>query len=270
MRAMPYRRDARSILISIQEKDMDWHFTVYLAVGIVAQMIDGCLGMAYGVSSNSFLLSAGVPPAAASASVHTAEVFTTAISGISHWKFGNLDKDLVRRLIVPGVLGGVLGAYVLTSLPGRVIKPFISLYLLLMGARILYMAARGVGSSTTLPSKLQLGVLGLVGGVCDAMGGGGWGPIVTTTLVSRGHSPRKTIGSVNFSEFFVTFAEVITFIVTIGLVNWQVILGLALGGAAAAPFGAYLTKKIPARPMMIVVGCLIIGLSIRTIFLAIV
>ncbi len=244
---------------------MDYHLFIYIVVGIVAQLIDGCLGMDYGVSSNSFLLSVGVAPAAASASVHTAEVFTTAISGISHWKFGNLDKDLVRRLIIPGVLGGAVGAYVLTNLPGGIIKPYISLYLLLMGVRILLKAFKGSKSVTALPSKMHLILLGLVGGACDAIGGGGWGPIVTTTLVSRGNSVRKTIGSVNFSEFFVTLAEVITFIATIGLVNWKVILGLALGGAVAAPFGAYLTKKIPTKPMMIVVGCLIIGLSLRTI-----
>jgi uncharacterized membrane protein YfcA len=248
--------------------DMDWHFFAYIAVGVAAQLIDGCLGMAYGVTSNSFLLSVGVSPATASASVHTAEVFTTAISGFSHWKFGNLDKDVVRRLILPGVLGGVLGAYVLTTLPGGAIKPFISLYLLFIGARILFKARRSAVSQMAPPSRIQLGILGLVGGLCDAMGGGGWGPIVTTTLMSRGHSPRKTIGSVNFSEFFVTFAEVITFIVTIGLVNWRVILGLALGGALAAPFGAYLCKKIPNKAMMILVGSLIIALSLHTILQA--
>jgi len=247
---------------------MDWHFLVYFAIGMGAQLIDGCLGMAYGVTSNSFLLSAGVPPAAASASVHTAEVVTTAISGFSHWKLGNLDKELVRRLIIPGVLGGVTGAYVLTNLPAGVLKPLISIYLLLMGVRILWKAINKSAEKTTLPSKTQLTVLGLIGGICDAIGGGGWGPIVTTTLISRGNSPRTTIGSVNFSEFFVTFAEVITFILTIGLVNWQVILGLAAGGAIAAPFGAYCTKIIPARRMMIIVGCLIIVLSMRTIYLS--
>ena len=247
---------------------MDHHLWIYIAVGILAQLIDGSLGMAYGVSSNSFLLSIGVPPAAASASVHTAEVFTTAISGISHWKFGNLDKTLARRLIIPGVVGGIVGAYLLANLPGNVIKPFISLYLLLMGIRILVKAFRNLEANEALPHQRNLTLLGLAGGVCDAIGGGGWGPIVTTTLVSRGSSPRKTIGSVNFSEFFVTFAEVLTFIATIGLANWQVILGLAIGGAIAAPFGAFLTQKIPAKPMMILVGGLIILLSLSTIFLA--
>ena len=247
---------------------MDHQIWIYIAVGFVAQLIDGSLGMAYGVSSNSFLLSFGVPPAAASASVHTAEVFTTAISGISHWKLGNLNKDLVRRLIIPGVLGGVLGAYILSSLPGDSFKPFISLYLLLMGARILLKAFRKVELSTAQPPRVQLTLLALAGGLFDAIGGGGWGPIVTTTLVSRGNSPRETIGSVNFSEFFVTFAEVLTFISIIGLMDWRVILGLGIGGVVAAPFGAYLTRKIPARPMMVLVGTLIIFLSVRTIIQA--
>ena len=244
---------------------MDVHILLYILVGFIAQLIDGCLGMAYGVSSNSFLLSLGIAPSAASASVHTAEVFTTAVSGISHWKFGNLDKSLITRLLIPGVLGGVLGAYILTNIPGGVIKPYIAIYLLLMGIRII---VRSFIKSTALASSfstIKLSILGLVGGLCDAMGGGGWGPIVTSTLVSSGNDPRKTIGSVNFTEFFVTFAEVVTFIAMIGLVNWQIILGLAIGGVIAAPLGAYLTKKIPVKPLMILVGCLIILTSIRTI-----
>ena len=239
---------------------MDVHILLYILVGFIEQLIDGCLGMAYGVSSNSFLLSLGISPSAASASVHTAEVFTTAISGISHWKFGNLDKSLITRLLIPGVLGGILGAYILTNIPGGVIKPFIAIYLLLMGIRIII---RSFKKSTVLTDKfstMKLSVLGLVGG--------GWGPIVTSTLVSSGNDPRKTIGSVNFTEFFVTFAEVVTFIAMIGLVNWQIILGLAIGGVMAAPFGAYLTKKIPVKPLMILVGCLIILTSLRTIYLA--
>ena len=246
---------------------MDIHLLVYIAVGFFAQMIDGCLGMAYGVSSNSFLLSVGVSPAAASASVHTAEIFTTAISGISHWKFGNLDKKLVKRLIIPGVFGGILGAYILTSLPGDKLKPFIAIYLLFMGIRILYKALHKRTVKTVEPTITKLAVLGLFGGLFDAVGGGGWGPIVTSTLVSDGNSPRKVIGSVNFSEFFVTFSEVITFVITLGLINWQVILGLAIGGVVAAPLGAFFTSKIPPKIMMIVVGCLIILLQIRTLYL---
>lgn len=243
---------------------MDINFWVLVLVGFLAQLIDGSLGMAYGVSSNSFLLGVGVPPAIASASVHTAEVFTTGISGFSHWKLGNIDKRIVLGLIIPGVIGGALGAYVLTSVDGNKIKPYIAIYLLIMGVRILFKAFTHKESVDKDPKPKLLVPLGLAGGALDAMGGGGWGPIVTTTLISSGHTPRKTIGSVNFSEFFVTLVVSITFLLTIGLTHWNVFLGLMIGGVVAAPFGALLTKKIPARAIMIVVGLVIIFLQIRT------
>jgi len=245
---------------------MDIDFWVLILVGFLAQLIDGSLGMAYGVSSNSFLLGVGVPPAIASASVHTAEVFTTGISGFSHWKLGNIDKRIVLGLIIPGVIGGALGAYVLTSVDGNKIKPYIAIYLLIMGIRILFKAFRHKETPEIAPEPKLLAPLGLVGGTLDAMGGGGWGPIVTTTLISSGHTPRKTIGSVNFSEFFVTLVVSITFLLTIGLTHWNVFLGLMIGGVIAAPFGALLTKKIPARAIMVVVGLVIIFLQIRTMF----
>lgn len=250
---------------------MELSFLLYVFVGFVAQMIDGALGMAYGVSSNTFLLSLGIPPAAASASVHMAEVVTTGISGFSHWKLGNVDWKLVRRLLIPGVIGGVAGAYLLTNIDGNVIKPYVSAYLLIMGGVIIYKAF-------TMKPKTKLdeyhgpriSLLGLVGGFCDAIGGGGWGPVVTTTLVARGKHPRMTIGSVNLSEFFVTFAESVMFVFALNFTQyWQVILGLLVGGAIAAPLAAALTNKLPIKTLMIFVGILIIGLSIRTIILAI-
>jgi uncharacterized membrane protein YfcA len=245
---------------------MDIDFWVLIVVGFLAQLIDGSLGMAYGVSSNSFLMGVGVPPAIASASVHTAEVFTTAISGFSHWKLGNIDKRIVFGLIIPGMIGGALGAYVLTSVDGNVIKPYIAIYLLIMGIRILSKAFLQKLNPEIDPKPKLLIPLGLAGGSLDAIGGGGWGPIVTTTLISSGHTPRKTIGSVNFSEFFVTLVVSITFLLTIGLQHWNVFLGLMIGGVIAAPFGALLTKKIPARVIMIIVGLLIIFLQIRTLY----
>ena len=176
---------------------MDLSILLYVLVGFVAQMIDGALGMAYGVSSNTFLLSVGIPPAAASASVHMAEGVTTGISGLSHWRLGNIDWNLVKRLALPGVLGGIAGAYLLTSIDGNVLKPFISAYLLIMGVIILIKAFNGKHE----PKETKhLGILGIIGGFFDAIGGGGWGPIVTTTLVARGKHPRYAIGSVNFSE----------------------------------------------------------------------
>ena len=232
-------------------------------------MIDGALGMAYGVSSNTFLLSIGIPPAAASASVHMAEVVTTGISGFSHWRLENIDKALIKRLIIPGVIGGVVGAYLLTSIPADVIKPIVSAYLLIMGIVILFKALRVSEVLKGIP--VYVGILGLIGGFFDAIGGGGWGPIVTTTLIARGTHPRFTIGSVNFSEFFVTFAESVTFILALRLAFfaefWTIILGLLIGGAIAAPLAAVVCKKLPTRALMALVGVLIIILSIRTIYL---
>ena len=242
------------------------HFLLFVLVGFMAQIIDGSLGMAYGVSSNALLLTLGVPPAAASASVHTAEVFTTLVSGVSHLKLGNVDMSLVKKLAIPGVLGGVLGAYIISNVDSHLLKPIVAVYLLLMGVRILVRAFRKIQERDPESFKaLPMGILGLVGGFCDAAGGGGWGPIVTTTLISQGTAPRKSIGSVNLTEFFVTFAESITFFLTIGLVHWSIIAGLLVGGVFAAPLGAYFTKRIPMKPMMILVGCLIILLNVRTL-----
>jgi uncharacterized membrane protein YfcA len=223
--------------------------------------------MAYGVSSNSFLLGIGVPPAAASASVHMAEVVTTAISGFSHWRLGNLRKELIKKLLIPGALGAVVGAYILTNIPGDVIKPIIAVYLLIMGLIILFKGFQQ--NHRELHEVRHIGILGAIGGFFDAIGGGGWGPIVTSTLVARGVNPRITIGSVNFSEFFITFSQSVVFVFTLQFSDyWKVILGLLIGGAVAAPLAAVVTKKLPVRPLMFMVGILIIILSIRTLYLA--
>lgn len=249
---------------------MELSILLYVLVGFTAQMIDGALGMAYGVSSNSFLLSLGIPPAAASASVHMAEVVTTGISGASHWRLGNTDWKLVRRLLIPGVIGGVSGAYVLTSIDGDIIKPYIAAYLLIMGGIIVYKAFTIV--PRVKPDGYhgpRVSLLGLFGGFCDAVGGGGWGPVVTSTLMARGKNPRMTIGSVNFSEFFVTFGQSVVFVLTLAFGDyWQIILGLLIGGGLAAPLAAKLTQKLPMKLLMIFVGLLIVGLSIRTLALA--
>lgn len=239
----------------------------FFVVGFLAQLIDGSLGMAYGVSANSFLLGLGVPPALASASVHTAEVFTTAVSGVSHWRLGNVDKSIIQRLAVTGVVGGVIGAYVLSNIDGAKIKPFVAVYLVVMGIRILVKALRPAnGFSKAMRQRLPL--LGLFGGFMDAVGGGGWGPVVTSTMLANGEAPRRTIGSVNLSEFFVTFAQAITFFFTLGELDWPVVIGLLSGGVLAAPLGAQLARKVPARPMLVIVGLVVIFLSLRTICLA--
>jgi uncharacterized membrane protein YfcA len=241
---------------------------VFILFGFIAQLIDGALGMAYGVSSNAFFLSLGIPPSIASACIHTSEMFTTAASGISHFKFGNIDRNIFLRLLIPGVIGGVLGAYILTELPGGKIKPFVSLYLLIMG---LWILAKIVRKTHQIKTKSRLIPLGLAGGFFDAIGGGGWGPIVTTTLVANGNHPRYVIGSVNSAEFFVTVAESVTFFATIGTLlfqHWEKIVGLIIGGVIAAPFAAWVCKKLPHKVLMLLVGLLISGLSIRILYLA--
>ncbi|MEM2929120.1 MAG: sulfite exporter TauE/SafE family protein [Nitrososphaerota archaeon] len=235
-----------------------------IIVGFIAQLIDGALGMAYGVTSNTALLSLGIVPSLASASVHTAEVFTTAASGVSHLKLGNVDKKLFKKLLIPGIIGGFLGAYVLTSIPGDIIKPFVNLYLLIIGFIIIYKAFKYEISNLKVKTKVVL--LGGIGGFLDAIGGGGWGPIVTSTLVARGHNPRFTIGSVNLAEFFVTITEAITFLILLKISYWQIIIGLIIGGVLAAPLAASICKKLPPRILMIIVGITIIVLSIRNLY----
>lgn len=239
----------------------------YVMIGFAAQMIDGAIGMAYGLTSTSFMLGLGVPPATASACVHAAECVTTAVSGASHWKFGNVDWRLVRRLAIPGAIGGGIGAYVLSNVDGNFIKPYIAAYLVFMGVFILWKALRTTPKHSTEPPK-HVGPLGFLGGLVDSIGGGGWGPIVTTTLIGSGTTPRYAIGSVNLTEFFVTLTISLTFMLTIGLDLFPIILGLIIGGVIAAPFAAYATKHLPSKILMIAVGLVIIGVSIRTIIIA--
>ena len=241
-------------------------FLLYVTVGLVAQMVDGAIGMAYGTTASSVLLGFGIPPATTSACVHAAETFTTGASGLAHWKLGNIDKKLVFRLAIPGMIGGALGAYVLSNIDGSKIKPFVAAYLLIMGLFILYQALRQAVAEQDPPTNVV--PLGLIGGFVDSIGGGGWGPIVTTTLIGRGTTPRYAIGSVNLSEFFVTLTISLTFLFTIGLELWPIITGLIAGGVVAAPFAALATKHLPDKPLMIIVGCVVTLLSLRTLFIA--
>jgi uncharacterized membrane protein YfcA len=238
-------------------------FLFFVLVGFVAQFIDGSMGMAYGISANSLLLSLGVSPIQSSASIHIAEVFTTGISGLSHYGFGNVDLSLVKRLIIPGVIGAICGAWLLTKLPVDMIKTFVSIYLLIMGSVILIKAY----SNKDQPKKVthRIVPLGLMGGFFDAAGGGGWGPIVASTLVSKGSIPRLAVGTVNAAEFFIALASSLTFILTIVTIKWDIVAGLAIGGAIAAPFAAYFSSKIPSKLFMVLIGLIIILLSIRNL-----
>ena len=238
-------------------------FLLYVVIGFAAQLIDGALGMAYGVTASSLLLGFGVPPAVSSATVHAAECFTTGASAVSHHAFGNIDRKLFRRLLLPGMLGAGIGAYLLTTIDGNALKPWIAGYLLLMGVVILFKAFREL-----VPREVtsHVSTIGFIGALLDAMGGGGWGPIVASNLIARGHELRLTVGSVNAVEFFVTLTASVVFLMTIGLSHWVIVLGLALGGVVAAPFGAWLVRFVRPKLLMPVVGLLVVGLSSRTLY----
>lgn len=235
-----------------------------ILVGLLAQLVDGSLGMAYGITSTSFLIGIGATPAAASGAVHVAEIFTTAFSGISHIKFRNVHKDLFKKLVIPGVIGGIVGAYILTSVDGKLIKPYITVYLLLMGLFILRKAFVLIKHNNKKIKHVRK--LALTGGFLDAIGGGGWGPIVTSSLIGQGNSPRHTIGSVNTAEFFVSFATGITFILLGSPGHWILVAGLIIGGLFSAPFAAYLTSKLSTKKLLIAVGFLITAISIYNLY----
>jgi uncharacterized membrane protein YfcA len=230
------------------------------AVGFIAQSIDGALGMAYGISATTFLLGTGASPAVASASVHIAEIFTTGLSGLSHLRLGNVDRKLMLKLLIPGVIGGVLGALVVTKFDGAALKPWISAYLLVMGLYVLAKAWRHRRKPAQEPKHVAK--LALFGGFVDAAGGGGWGPVVTTSLVGAGQDPRRTIGSVNFAEFFIAIASAGAFVIFIDAAPWATVAGLVAGGMFAAPLAAFLCRALPARALLVLVGTLISALSL--------
>ena len=245
--------------------NLDENILLFILAGFVAQLIDGALGMAYGVTATSFLLSFGMSPAVSSASVHASEVFTSGVSGLMHLKFGNVNSKLFKNLLIPGVIGAILGAYLLTSLEdyNQYIMPIVSAYTLILGIIIIRKALQKKRSRKKVK---RLFPLAAAGGFLDSIGGGGWGPIVSSTLIANGKNPRYTIGSVNLAEFFVALASSFTFIATIGFTHWSVILGLIIGGVIAAPIGAFMANKIPTKPMMLFVGILIIITSLKRIF----
>ncbi len=245
---------------------------LWVLVGLLGQLVDGALGMAYGVTTTSALVSVGVFPALASASVHTAEIFTTLASGASHVKIGNVRRDIVLPLITLGVPGGIAGAYLSTAIPSVPIKIIVGSILLTLGIVILRKFVRKPAPHCKIykPAPAFLRALGFVAGFIDAIGGGGWGPIATTTLVANDCEPCKAVGSVNAAEFFITISTTSAFIIFLGPgnFNWLIILGLVLGGLIIAPFAAVLTKKLPHRTLGILTGILIIILSTRTLLIS--
>lgn len=228
----------------------------FIAIGFAAQLIDGALGMAFGVITNTLLVGVmGVPPAQASQRVHVVECFTTAVSGISHLLHRNIDAKLFLRLVIPGVIGGVSGAYLLSNLDGDVVKPFVMLYLAAIG---LYLLWRGIMYPPKIREAKVVAPLGLIGGFLDAAGGGGWGPVVTSNLLIQGTDPRKVVGTVNSAEFFLTLSISATFIYHLGIADLAgATLGLLIGGVCAAPLGAFAAKHLPAKTMLILVGAVL-------------
>lgn len=239
----------------------------FIAVGFAAQLVDGALGMAFGVITNTLLVAVlGVPPAMASQRVHVVECFTTATSAVSHMLHGNIDRRLFLSLLLPGVVGGVAGAYLLSSLDASVVKPFVLLYLSAIGV---YLLVRGILYPPKLREAKMIAPLGLLGGFLDAAGGGGWGPVVTSNLLIQGADPRKVIGTVNSVEFFLTLIVSATFIWHLGFADVAgATLGLLIGGVAAAPIGAWAAKKLPVKPMLIMVGTVLMLTSMFGIYRA--
>src|SRR4051812_5898002 len=240
----------------------------FMLIGFAAQLVDGALGMAYGQISSTLLISLGVPPAAASAGVHTAETFTTAVSGISHVAHRNVDWRLFFRIAIPGVIGGVLGAYVLTQVDATTAKPIVLTYLTGLG---LYLFYRGVMHRHTEKRPKVVSPLGLIGGFLDAAGGGGWGGIVTSNLLVQGSNPRKTIGTVNTAEFFLTVTISATFLATLGWAAFTTATaGLLIGGVIAAPFGAFIAKRVNPDTLLTFVGALLTATSLYGLYRALI
>lgn len=238
---------------------MGLEFALFVVVGFFAQIVDGALGMAFGIIASTSLIAGGTPPAIASAAVHAAEVVTTGVSGTSHVAHKNVDWPLFRRLVIPGVVGGIIGAYILTGLPEEIVKPIVTVYLFLMAVLIFMRVLAKVHRKWNAPIPL----LGTAGGFLDAIGGGGWGPIVTSTLLASGDHPRRTIGTVNTAEFIITTSISITFLTQLDLANYgQVVLGLIVGGALAAPLAGYVIKKLPMRVALVLVGSVLSVLTV--------
>ena len=246
----------------------DWYFTLdknfhwMVLAGFMAQMVDGATSMGYGVTSSIILQTANVNPAAISGGIHTAEMFTSGASGYSHYRFGNVNKKLFKALLIPGVFGAVLGAVLLVKFGEthiEYIRPVMAVYTMILGVRIFTNAFR----KERKKKFTRYGWLAGAGGFLDSFGGGGWGPIVTSTLITKGRTPRFVVGSVSLTEFFVTLASATTFFTLIGLQNWQVVLALIIGGVLAAPIAAKLAGKLPKKTAFLVLGTVVILWSIR-------
>ncbi|WP_027378349.1 sulfite exporter TauE/SafE family protein [Chryseobacterium daeguense] len=251
---------------AILAKD-NYIFYWMLLVGVLAEIVAGSMGMGYGVICTTTLLFIGIPPHAVSASIHSAESFTTAAGSISHIKLKNVSKSLVKKLAIPAIIGAIIGAILLSYLGeyySKITKTIISFYTLYLGIQILSNAFKSK-QDKKLKKKTNLTRLGIIGGFIDSFAGGGWGPLVTGTLIKNSFTPRFAVGSSTVAKFILTLTAAITFIFTLGIQHWNIILGLLLGGIVTAPFSAMLTAKLPVKSMFIIIGILVIVMSSITI-----
>ena len=252
-------------MIEFYQYVSDTTFIASLGIGFTAQMVGSSLGMAYSITCSSILLAMGIPPAMTSATVHTSEVVNRLLSGLSHFRYGNVDAAIFKRLALFGTLGALCGAVLVTKVPVAMMRPLTAVVLLIMGLRVLFM---GLLQLQIQLRKTPLAPLGFIGGFVDVIGGGGWGPVVTSTLLIRGNHPHVVVGSINFAKFFVAVAESAALIFFLKTPQWNIISGLIGGGMLAAPLAAYGCQKIPRRAAMFLVGTLVSGLSIRTLIKA--
>lgn len=245
---------------------MDSIFLWCMLAGFIAQLIDGALGMGYGIVSATFLLNFNIPLVSISSSIHTSEIFTSAASGYSHYKFGNINKKLFLQLVIPGVIGAIVGAVALSCLGedyAGYVKPVLAAYILFLGIKYILLFFRKVFITKEIK---HIGRLASIGGFLDSFGGGGWGPLVTTTLLRTSHDPKSIIGSVSLTEFFVTFFSALTFFLFIGLSHWKEVLGLIAGGVLAAPLGALLAGRLNKRWSYLFIGILSSVWSLHVFF----
>ena len=237
-----------------------------LLFGSIAAFIDGSLGMAYGVTGTAFLLGYGISPIKAVAYIHIAEIFVSGSSGLNHWKIGNVDTKLFKKLLIPGIIGAILGALVITKVKISYLSIVISIYLLFMGIFLIAKAYAKIKLQIKQKNSVVL-PLAVTGGFVDGAGGGGWGPVVTTSLLGGKMMPKKVIGTVNASEFFINLASATAFLFLVKVTDWEALAGLIIGGFLITPYAAKATSRMSVKMILTVVGCLITALSVRKIYI---
>lgn len=249
-------------------EDVPPTFYYFLAAGFLFAMIDGAIGMSYGITSTTFSLSMGIPPASASTAVHISEILSNGIAGWMHFKMGNVNKKLFKILIIPGIAGAVIGAYLLSSLEhySMYTKPVVSLYTLILGSIIFKRAIQAQRAQKTGKKIKRIGLLGFGGGFIDAIGGGGWGSIVLSSLIAGGRHPRFSLGTVKATRFFIAMLSSLTFVAALSHVHWDAVLGLVIGSAVASPIAAKVSNKISAKTIMMAVSLIVIAASIKSIY----